>query len=109
MTVVRMIELIDSSGNLILNSEVAFYFPIKKAILYWSAKTKHLSDEDFISWIKEQNKKGTLIYADDCNGLKEVLSLSDFSLITDEQSLIFCAYASMMDYLTDANKLNLKF
>ena len=108
MAVVRIIDLKDSSGNLLLASEDDFYLPVKTSILYWNEKTKDFNDENFLLWIQEQNKKGTLIYEDDCNGLKQYLSLTDFSLITDDQLKLFFGYASMMDFLIDANSLNIK-
>lgn len=106
MAIVRIPDLKDSNCCLFLKSEADFDLHLKKAILYWAEKTKNLNDEDFSIWIKEQNEKGTLIYEDDRNGLKEYLSLTDFSLITDEQTLMFFGYASMMGHLIDANELS---
>jgi len=108
MAIVRILDLKDSNCCLFLKSEADFDLHLKKAILYWAEKTKNLNDEDFSIWIKEQNEKGTLIYEDDRNGIKEYLSLADFSLITDEQTLMFFGYASMMGHLIDANDLSNK-
>ena len=106
MVIVRILDLTDSNGCLFLKSEADFDLPLKTAIRYWNKKTKNLNNEDFLIWIKDQNEKGTLIYEDDRNGIKEYLSLTDFSLITDEQKSMFFGYASMMGHLIDANELS---
>lgn len=104
MEVKRILDLKDSSGEFLLDSENVDSI-MKEAVYYLDKKTNDLTDEQFMEWLIDKMNNGSFNFEDKMK-LESDLWSPEFAFLT-KKVLKIGAYISMLiDNLVEANGLS---
>jgi len=103
MEIVRILQLKDKDGILILNWEDDPLF-VKYAAYYLDKKTDSLTDEEFLDWVKDKAKNGIFMMEDKLQFEHDMFT-NEFSFLRKEMNRIPAAMGTVLGMLVDANRL----
>ena len=103
MKIKRILELKDSTGVLFLDSKDTEEL-MKEAVFYLDKKTQHLTDEQFITWVKDKAKNGSFGYEDQIT-LKNDIYTPEFAFMSKEVVKLGVCISMIIDNLVEVNNL----
>jgi len=101
MEAVRILQLKDNNGDLLLNV-VNDPMCIKGAAYYLDKKTENMSDEKYLEWLKGRMNNVYLGLEDQFEFENDMHS-SEFSFLLKDSEKIYSATSLVIDYAIDAN------
>lgn len=102
MEIVRILQLKDKDGALILNWEED-PLCVKYAAYYLDKKTDSLTDEEFLDWIRDKAKNG-IFMGNDKYTFEADMFTDEFSFLRKHMDKIPTAMGTVLGMLVSANK-----
>lgn len=100
---IRVLNLKDSDGNFLLESEKASQ-TMKEAVFYLDKKTSGLSDDKFIEWLKDKAHNGSFGYEDRVTLTNDVYT-PEFAFMSKDIDKLGGNISMVIDMLAIENKI----
>lgn len=103
MEVVRLFDLRTKNGVGIMDMDDD-PLGLKNALFYLDKKTGKMTDDDFLTWLKEKRKDGPFSTTERIQ-LGQDIFTPEFSFLQKKKDILMTGCAVLIDYLIDKNNL----